>query len=248
MSDLIAQMHGFAEDIRTDGGVSFSRAPGMAIYRELFFNNVCGFLDGTFPVCREVIGEVKWREICRGYFREHCSQSPLFLEIPEELLNWLVGQGELLTSVPFMAELAHYEWLELAIDIMDVELPDAATDDREGVVDLLAKPIEVNPALISVCYKYPVHKYSADEPEHSPETSAFIVYRDANDKVRFVSCTPVSILLLAELQATGDDLNGRDVITRVLDAQGITGDAAFHGAADLLSQWHQQDILFCSAL
>ena len=246
MSDLIAQLRGFAEDIRTDGMVVSSDAPGMAIYRELFFNNVCGFLDGTFPVCREVVGEVKWREICRAYFREHCSQSPLFLEIPEEFLSWLVGQGELLTSFPFMAELAHYEWLELAIDIMDVELPDAATDNRQGVVDLLAEPIEVNPALISVCYQYPVHKYSADEPDHDPETSAFIVYRDTKDKVRFVSCTPVSILLLTELQASDATVKGRDVITRVLDEQGISGDAAFHGAAELLNQWHEQDILFCS--
>lgn len=246
MSDLIAQMRGFAEDIRTDGKVVSSDAPGMAIYRELFFNNVCGFLDGTFPVCREVVGAETWKAICRSYFHEHASQSPLFLEIPEEFLNWLISQNELLATFPFLAELAHYEWLELAIDIMDVESPDGVSADSGQQGNPLTDPVKVNPALVSVCYQYPVHKYSGEEPEHPPETSAFIVYRDIKDKVRFVSCTPVSLLLVSELQEAPSATTGKDVINRVLDAQGMTGEAAFQGAAALLQQWHQQDILFCS--
>jgi len=243
--DLIALMRGFGEDIRTDGKVAHSNAPGMVIYRELFFNNVCGFLDSTFPVCREVLGTAEWRGICRAYFREHSCQSPLFLEIPEEFLNWLIGQDGLLASYPFLAELAHYEWLELAVDIMDVELPDSTSADPVRQGDPLTTPVKVNPALVSVCYQYPVHKYSADDPVHEPETSAFIVYRDIKDKVRFVSCTPVSLLLVAELQENSSGATGKDAISRVLDAQGMTGDAAFRGAAALLQQWLQQDILFC---
>ena len=35
----------------------------MAIYRDLFFNNVASLLAGTFPVLRRLLGEDEWREL-----------------------------------------------------------------------------------------------------------------------------------------------------------------------------------------
>jgi hypothetical protein len=37
----------------------------MAVYSELLFNNVCGFLDRCFPVLRSVVGEARWRRLNR---------------------------------------------------------------------------------------------------------------------------------------------------------------------------------------
>ena len=63
----------------------------MAIYRELFYNNVEGFLSNTFPVLREIYDDSHWHAMVRDYFSHHQSQTPLFLEIPREFLGWLVG-------------------------------------------------------------------------------------------------------------------------------------------------------------
>ena len=35
----------------------------MGIYRELFFNNVVGFLDSTFPVLKSTMDEQHWMSI-----------------------------------------------------------------------------------------------------------------------------------------------------------------------------------------
>jgi hypothetical protein len=55
MSELARMQAAFARDLRTSGNEKFSDAPGMSIYRELFFNNICGFIDGAFPVCADVV-------------------------------------------------------------------------------------------------------------------------------------------------------------------------------------------------
>ena len=58
-------------------------APGrMTVDNELLFNNVCGFVDSCFPVCRELLGEARWRRLCRTFYRDWPSHTPWFREIP----------------------------------------------------------------------------------------------------------------------------------------------------------------------
>ena len=66
----------------------------MAIYRELFYNNVESFLSGTFPVLRRIHDDTAWHAMARDFFSSHRSHSPLFLEIPREFLNWLREERE----------------------------------------------------------------------------------------------------------------------------------------------------------
>ena len=40
----------------------------LAIYRELFFNNVSKFLASTFRVIRKILGEEAWIRLMRDYF------------------------------------------------------------------------------------------------------------------------------------------------------------------------------------
>ena len=189
MSDLAKMQRAFAKDIRTDGHESFGEEPGLKIYRELFFNSVCGFLDGTFPVSRDAVGDERWMEYSRSFFRDHQATSPLFLEISEEFLAWLVTQQDILDEFPYLAELAHYEWLELAVDVMDV---DGFRVEADGPFDP-DSPVSINPASIAACYQYPVHQISGFEPEVVEQMSGFVVYRDEADKVRFISCTPLKL-------------------------------------------------------
>ena len=61
----------------------------MAVYRDLFYNNVEGFLSGTFPVLRKLMDDTDWHAMARDFFATHRCHSPLFLEIPREFLNYL---------------------------------------------------------------------------------------------------------------------------------------------------------------
>ena len=52
----------------------------MGIYRDLFFNNVDGFLGNTFPVLKSLYEEQSWLELVRNFYSLHRCQSPYFLE------------------------------------------------------------------------------------------------------------------------------------------------------------------------
>ena len=80
----------------------------MAVYNELLFNNICGFLDSCFPVCRATLGEKRWRRLNRSYFRDWPSHTPWFREIPREFVRYL-NEAEIKQALPaWFAELAHY--------------------------------------------------------------------------------------------------------------------------------------------
>src|SRR5690606_20077820 len=116
----------------------------MRVYRELFFNNVARLLAGNFPVIRRIHGE-RWQALVRDFYRGHGCRTPLFPEIPREFLRWLAaGQGR----QPWLAELAHYEWVELALQVSEARLDDVPHDDlRAPGTDVAAALLDGRPLL-----------------------------------------------------------------------------------------------------
>ncbi|MGD9265534.1 MAG: putative DNA-binding domain-containing protein [Lysobacterales bacterium] len=173
----------------------------MAVYRELFFNNLRSFLETNFPVLRSLYDDAAWDELCRDFFRDFRAQTPLFPEIPREFLRYLQDHRQDHESDPaFMLELAHYEWVELALALDEAD-PDNIAADAEG--DLLAGVPVLSPLAWPLSYTWPVHRICADyQPREAPaEATHLLVYRQRDHKVRFMQLNPVSALLLHRLQA-----------------------------------------------
>ncbi|MFK4752113.1 HvfC family RiPP maturation protein [Oceanobacter antarcticus] len=212
----------------------------LAVYRELFFNNIKGFLDATFPVCAAWLGVQRWEQISRDFFRDHRCTTPYFAKISEEFLHFLEQDFQPQASDPvWFYELAHYEWLELAVDIATVAAPPC---DLDGDV------VEHIPVAAAACqgfvYQYPVHRIAAGSPSPSPQTTALIVYRDAQEQVRFVETNPLTLGLLALLVQNPDQLTGRQIVKALLDTQGLADSpVALEGGLHMLRQWHQQGVL-----
>jgi hypothetical protein len=61
----------------------------MAIYRELFLNNLVSLLGSTFPVLKKLYARDDWRRLVRGFMARHRAHTPYFLEIPREFLTFL---------------------------------------------------------------------------------------------------------------------------------------------------------------
>lgn len=168
----------------------------MKVYNELLYNNLEGFLLACFPICRRVLGERRWRRLVRRFFTAHRCQTPYFRQIPQEFVAWLLeARPEEATAPDWLIPLAHYEWVELAVDVMDVPPPDACRADG----DLLTGRPVVAPAHMLVGYAWPVHR-AAPRRRLAPEASQFMVYRDGADQVRFVELNPVTARLLALLE------------------------------------------------
>ncbi|QLQ24457.1 MAG: putative DNA-binding domain-containing protein [Dechloromonas sp.] len=168
----------------------------MAVYNELLFNNITGFLDACFPVCRRLIGETRWRRLNRSFYRDWRSQTPWFREIPHEFVRYL-NAGIVRQPLPaWFTELAQYEWAELAVDTMDCPTP---RHDPAG--DLLRRPVVLNPARLVLACAWPVHRIGPDYRPRRPQAAQLVVYRDGEDRVRFVEINPVTRRLLELLAA-----------------------------------------------
>lgn len=171
-------------------------ARGMGVYQELVGNNLQGFVDSAFPVCRAILGEARWQRLGRRFRRDWPLHTPWFREIPREFMRFLADTPGL--RLPrWLPELAHYEWVELAADIADAPIPahDPAGDLRHGTVVL-------NPVLFNLAYAWPVHRIGPDWRPRRPAATHLLVHRDADDVVRFNETNPVTARLLALLAAT----------------------------------------------
>jgi hypothetical protein len=176
---------------------------GMRVYNELVFNNIEGFLLACFPVSRKILGARHWRGLVRAFFAGHRCRSPFFRQIPEEFVTWL---REVRAGHPgdpsFLPDLAHYEWVELALDVSLVE-PDLAGIDPGG--DLLTGRPAFNPVTMLLTYPYPVHRigprFRPQAPD--PQPTRLLVFRNSQGRVRFLVLNTVSARLVALLHEGG---------------------------------------------
>jgi hypothetical protein len=184
----------------------------MKVYLDLFYNNIEAFLGSGFPVVKKVLGEERWHGLVREFIHRHPSESPYFLEISQEFLSFL-GEREPDGLPEFLLELAHYEWVELALSVDERELPETGFDP-DG--DLLAGQVEVSPLIWCLAYRWPVHEIGPGHlPDRPPEsTTELIVYRRRDDRVRFMRVNPATLRLVEHLRA---GCSGREALERLAE-------------------------------
>lgn len=183
----------------------------LKIYRELFYNNIETFISSGFPVLRSLVDDVFWHAMVRDFMIRHRCHSPYFLEITQEFLLYLQHTREAQEDdPPFMLELAHYEWVELGLDVAEDDITQVP-HDPDG--DLLEGLPVVSPLAWSLAYQFPVHRIGPDfQPEH-PEAvpSYLVVYRGRDDRVGFMEANAVTARLLELLQGAQIE-NGRQAL------------------------------------
>lgn len=189
----------------------------LKIYQELFFNNVNSFLSSTFPVLKSILDEEQWTKMTRDFFSTHECSTPLFAEISQEFLAYLQNERQPdADDPPFMLELAHYEWIEMAIAISD--------EDRQTITvnpngDLLTGRPVLSPVMKNLSYRYPVHTISPDnQPTQPPEEMThLVVYRNRQDEVQFLQIN-TAIQQLIEALKQNPQSTGLDVVTMIAEA------------------------------
>lgn len=172
----------------------------MAVYRELFYNNVEDFLASTFPVLKEILGDDPWHALVRDYFAVHRSKTPLFMQMPKEFIEYIQLEREPSEGdFPFMPELAHYEWSELALATSDERIIMESINTNGDL--LQGKPV-VSPLAWVLSYEYAVQRISTEylPTENDKEETHLIVFRDRNDQVEFIEINQVTAVLLNRLQ------------------------------------------------
>jgi len=244
--DFIRRQYEFAAHIRDP---EHRPAPAdveerrMAIYRELFYNNVESFLSGTFPVLRRIHTDADWHAMVRAFFSSHLSRSPLFLDIPREFLNWVRDEREPRAGdYPFLPELAHYEWVELAVSIAEETIDQDGVDPSGDLLDAI--PV-LSPLVWHLSYTYPVHRIG---PDYLPGATAgqptcLVVYRGRDDEVGFMEINPVTKRLLELLEANSG-ASGRTLLEQVASEMSHPQpEVVIRSGLDILERLRARDIV-----
>jgi len=189
----------------------------LAIYRGLIYNNIESFISGGFPVLRSLYAEADWHPLVRAFIDGHRCHTPYFLEISQEFIQFLLHEHSLRDCDPaFMAELAHYEWVELALDVSEEELPQASPVD-----DVLAAIPTLSPLAWVLNYQFPVHHIGPDRrPESVGEPVYLVVYRDRQDRVQFMELNAATARLL-ELTRGNTGATSRDLLATLAKELGM---------------------------
>ena len=192
----------------------------LALYRNLVFNNLEGLLGGGFPVIRKTLGDAHWNALLRRFLAGHASRTPLFTELGLELVDFLSAHPD--PERPWLAELAHYEWAELGLQLSDAQLP---PHDPDG--DLLSGIPVVSPLAWPLAYSWPVAQigpgYAALQPPAEP--TLLLLRREDDGRIHFSALSPLLFRLL-QLTAQGAR-SGRELLSKLAAEAGHTDDAAF---------------------
>jgi uncharacterized protein len=246
---LASQLDALAAYIRDPTGTA--PPPGiearrLAIYRELFFNNILGLLAGNFPVLRRIHGDADWGSLVRAFYRDHGCRTPLFTELPREFLRYLEARGED-GRKPWLLELAHYEWVELALQISEATHDDVPHDPAG---DLLSGRPLLSPLAWPLGYAWPVHRIGPEhQPAHvPPEPTLLLLRRERDGKVSFHSLSPLVFRLLQRLDLE-PGLSGHQHLAALATEAGAEDiDAFVNEGASMLAQLHREGTLLGTRL
>lgn len=215
----------------------------MNIYRELFYNNVESFMASSFPVLRNIMDDVQWHALIRDYFSSHKAKTPLFPEMPREFLQYLQEERVPQESDPsYLLELAHYEWVELALSLADEE------NDGDGINpegDLLQEHPVLSSLAWSLQYEYPVHQIGPDyQPEMPSEAPTFIVvYRNIEDNIGFLEINPVTARLLQLLNEEKEQSGGALLEQVATEINHADHEAVIQGGLAILEDLRARNII-----
>ncbi len=198
-------------------------AERVAVYQDLVFNNVRGFIRSAFPVLRSIVGDTQWDHCIAAFFAHSQLDSPYFIDIPRAFYDYLAHHiaGHVTRHVTnqitndasqwpdFALELAYYEWLELDLyrragGLPPEPTPPQALSDHPDALWQLGQSVEL------VACRYPVHQLSPEyQPLTAPVEPTFLaLYRTSQGKVQFMQLTAVSMAVLQLLQTTPQSISG----------------------------------------
>lgn len=223
------------EQCPAPAGMDVARAQ---VYRDLIFENMRSLLSGTFPVLVSVLGQDKWRACVRRFLREHRCVTPRFGEIAQEFVGYLAAHPS--PDWPsFVAELAHYEWVEMVL--LQAEAEPLSSHDEASLLD---SPLRVSPLAWPLAYQWPVHRLAPNYQPSTPpaEPTLLLVRRTPGFEVRF---SELSLLAWRLLQRIEEDpgLAGRGQLLALAREAGVASFEFMDSAVALLRRMREEGVI-----
>ncbi len=146
--------------------------PAILRYQTLVWNGMSELLARAFPILHSLYTQKKWLALIQDFYARHSATSPLFQEVPQEFLQYLKKRHDE-EMLPFLLELAHFEWTELALELAE---------------DTWLSPNPfVSPFVWLLQYRFPVHQIVYQHNEPVLETPTYLLaYRNSQYVVHYL--------------------------------------------------------------
>ena len=237
---LSAQLLALAHHVRDP--VLHGPPPGLearrlAVYRQLFLGNLTSLLAGGFPVIHASLGEGAWQDLVSRFYGEYRCRTPLFTQLAGEFVAWL-GDLEDAALPSWLAELAHYEWVESELLLSDAT--ECAHDPRGDLLD--GVPL-LSRLAWPLAYAWPVCDLGPGHlPKRAPNEPTLLLARRGTDlKVHFSRLAPLAHALLVSLQDSRR--SGREHIGELADAVGVEREVLMPQGLALLESLREQGVV-----
>lgn len=215
----------------------------LQVYADLFYRNVEGLLASGFPVIRRTLDDAAWHALVRGFLREHPARTPLFAELAREMLHYLDARAEAgRADPPWLRELAHYEWVELALQVSEAR---AADIEHDPLADLLASAPVLSPLAWPLAYAWPVNRIGPGHlPVEPPSTpTLLLVRREADGSVAFVELSALTYRLLQHIEQRPDRTGAQHLHALAAEAGAEDIEAFVGEGARMLATLHEDGTL-----
>ncbi len=239
MSMLKQQLNDFSQIVRgrlnaDENGFDNEKSQ---IYQELLLNNFNSLISPCFPVLRSILPSDLWHKIVKDIFSKANLQKNIFHQIAFELVNEL--ELNPLVDYPFAFELAHYEWLELELELKANDL-NIKPFNKE--LDVLNHEWQISSCAVIKQYQYDVHNIGQSyQPKDKIKTN-LIVYKK-NDTVEFIKLTEQSSQLLECILY--EELAAKEIIAQLCSLYDNLNQASLlKEAENLLVMLYQEQIIY----
>jgi hypothetical protein len=211
----------------------------LKIYQDLVYNNIEGFISSGFPVLRSLYADAQWHDLVGDFIDCHRCHTPYFLEISQEFLRYLTQDRiDNADDPPFLAELAHYEWVELALDVSEQNI-----DNMGCLQHPLEEVVVLSPLAWLLSYHFAVHQIGRNfQPCEPGEPTFLVVYRNREDEVRFMELNSATARLL-ELLRDNTGATGSELLSRLAGELKLSIEVVLGFGGELLAELAEQSII-----
>ncbi|OQK18079.1 hypothetical protein AU255_09600 [Methyloprofundus sedimenti] len=252
LPSFLNYQHQFVDYLRNpqnDESLPASLPTRVNIYAKLLHSKIDASLHTCFPITRELLGAALWQELVQEFIRGHRCQSPLYREIPDEFIDYLINENSQIELPEFMNDLAHYEWMEL---VLETEKPAKVNPIFAINDDLLAITPALNPVLHLLQYRFPVQSISPAEEHwknwknrptpYAQEPVILAGIRDADFKIYFIELNAVTARLI-ELMQEGFSTGEQALLQLAAELRYDVYETILPFGSDILQQLKTQHII-----
>lgn len=242
MGHFEAVQRQFIAHLRDPEGAPAAGMPAerAKVYESLIYGNIDSVLRSGFPVLRGLDDDARWHQRVRAFLREHRCTPAEFHRVAGCFVDFVHAHPRAVPDDwPFLAELAHYEWVEMALAIAPDQVDWQAAADDANETEWVMSPLA---AVLAYCA--PVHSIGPGVlPEIAPQPETFLaVRRNRHDGVQFMQLNALTYQLLAWMRGN-DEATVTEAVEAFCEALPALAEPLRAQAPGLIAHLRDSDVL-----